>query len=242
VKILKFAFASSLMLAPVLKGQQVPLPFFHPHDVIVFQGDSITDGGRLRTGQDYNHIMGQDYAYILAAEIGAEYPDRNLGFINRGIGGEGVPDLAARWQTDTIDLHPNLLSILVGVNDTFAPGPKGETASEFEQNYDRLLSQTLISLPTVKIILGEPFLLPVGKFSADYSAQRAMIKERQDAVERLARKYNLALVKYQDIFDDACKLAPADHWSWDGVHPTYAGHWLMTRAWLAAAATRWPNG
>jgi len=100
-------------------GAQEPLPFLQPHDVILFQGDSITDGGRQRTGSDFNHIMGQDYAYILAAQIGAQSPQRELVFLNRGISGDRVPDLEARWQADTIALHPQLLSILIGVNDTW---------------------------------------------------------------------------------------------------------------------------
>jgi lysophospholipase L1-like esterase len=236
------AVAAVILTGSVAAQGQSAVPFLHSNDVVVFQGDSITDGGRWRSGQDYNHIMGQDYAYILSAEIGAEYPERNLRFLNRGISGEGVPNLAVRWQQDVIDLKPNLLSILVGVNDTFFPGPKGETIAEYEQGYDQLIKQTLAALPNVKIILGEPFLLPVGKYQQDYAAQRAKIQAHQEVVERLAAKYHLALVKYQDIFDEACKRAPADHWSWDGVHPTYAGHWLMSRAWLEAARNQWPAG
>jgi lysophospholipase L1-like esterase len=242
----RLIIAAPVMIAALAaagaQGQQSSLPFFHPHDHIVFQGDSITDGGRWRSGQDYNHIMGQDYAYILAAEAGAEFPERDLTFVNRGIGGEGIPGLTARWTQDAIELKPNLLSILVGVNDTFSPGPAGESAEQFEQGYDRLLQQTLQALPGVKIILGEPFVLPVGKYSDNYEAKRAQLKPRQDAVEKLARKYHLALVKYQDAFDEACRRAPAEHWSWDGIHPTYAGHWLMKQAWLAAASAHWPQG
>jgi hypothetical protein len=73
------------------------MPIFHKNDVILFQGDSITDGGRQRDGNDFNHIMGQDYGYIIAAQIGLQFPDRNLNFLNRGIGGNTVKDLAGRW-------------------------------------------------------------------------------------------------------------------------------------------------
>ncbi len=231
-----------LLLAPVPGFAQDAMPFFHPGDVIVFQGDSITDGGRWRTGHDFNHIMGQDYAYILAAKAGAEFPQRNLDFINRGISGDRVVNLQARWQTDTLDLKPNLLSILVGINDTFFAGPPGETVEEYESTYDRLLAQTLSALPYVKIILGEPFLLPVGKHAANYAAELAEVRKRQAVVEKLAAKYHLPLVMYQDVFDAACRRATADHWSWDGVHPTYAGHWLMMQAWLRTAYAAWPNG
>ena len=218
------------------------LPIFHSNDIILFQGDSITDGGRQRTGSDYNHIMGQDYAYILAAQLGAEYPERNLTFLNRGISGDRVIDLAARWQTDALDLKPDVLSILVGINDTLATGDRAETVEQYEATYDSLLAKTTAALPATKIVLGEPFILPVGKYKENYAAQLAEVKKRQAVVARLASKYHLPLIHYQEIFDDACKKAPADHWSWDGIHPTYAGHGLMAQEWLKEVNAFWPNG
>jgi lysophospholipase L1-like esterase len=217
-----------------------PLAALHANDTILFQGDSITDGGRWRTGSDYNHIMGQDYAYIVAARVGADYAERNLTFVNRGVGGDTVPKLLARWQTDTLDLKPNLLSILVGVNDTFF-GESGETAEEYEKGYDRLLAETLAALPNAKIVLGEPFLLPVGNYKVDYPQRLAELKKRQEAVARLAAKYRLPMIHYQKMMTEACKRAPADHWSWDGVHPTYAGHALMSEAWMSAVDRAWPK-
>jgi lysophospholipase L1-like esterase len=230
--------ASLLIFSAPVRAQNA-LPVLHPNDVILFQGDSITDGGRERTGSDYNHIMGQDYAYILAAQLGEEYPERNLTFINRGISGDHVTDLAGRWQADTLDLKPNLLSILVGINDTLFPG---EPVEVYEKVYDRLLAQTIAALPNTKIVLGEPFLLPVGKHKAPYAAELAEVQKRQQVVARLAAKYHLPLILYQQAFDDACKRAPAEHWSWDGVHPTYAGHGLMVKEWLRTVNAFWPNG
>jgi lysophospholipase L1-like esterase len=230
-----FVFCSSALA-------QQPYPFFHPGDVILFQGDSITDGGRQRTGSDYNHTMGQDYAYILAAKLGAEYPDRNLTFLNRGISGERVIDLAARWQTDTLDLKPNVLSILVGINDTLGNGDRAESVEQYEATYDSLLAKTIAASPTTKIVLGEPFILPVGRYKENYATQLIDVKKRQAVVAKLALKYRLPLIRYQEIFDEACKKAPADHWSWDGIHPTYAGHGLMAQEWLKTVAAFWPNG
>ena len=220
-------------------GAQEPLPFLQPHDVILFQGDSITDGGRQRTGSDFNHIMGQDYAYILAAQIGAQSPQRELVFLNRGISGDRVPDLEARWQADTIALHPQLLSILVGVNDQFGEGERAVSAEQFEAAYDKLLSETIAALPNTKIVLGQPFILPVGKRKATYPELIAEMKKRQAAVGRLAAKYHLPIVRYQDAFDAALAQAPAEHWSWDGIHPTYAGHGLMASEWLKTVDAFW---
>jgi lysophospholipase L1-like esterase len=238
----KVGLSAALYLLSTSAFAQQPLPTFHPNDIIVFQGDSITDGGRQRTGNDFNHIMGQDYAYILAAQIGLEYPDRNLTFVNRGIGGEQVRDLAARWQTDTLDLKPSLLSILVGINDTLIKGDKSETLEQYEATYDALLAKTIAALPATRIVLGEPFILPVGKYKDNYAAQLAEVKKRQEVVAKLAAKYHLPLIHYQQTFDEACKKAPADHWSWDGVHPTYAGHALMAQEWLKTISAFWPNG
>ncbi|RDC64004.1 GDSL-type esterase/lipase family protein [Adhaeribacter pallidiroseus] len=82
----------------------------------LFQGDSITEGNRTRN-TDWNHVMGHGYAYIIAGKLGYAYPAKNFHFINRGISGNKITDLAARWQTDTLDLKPNLLSMLIGIND-----------------------------------------------------------------------------------------------------------------------------
>ena len=91
-------------------------------------------------------------------------------------------------------------------------------------------------------VLGEPFLLRVGKHQAGYKAELAEVKKRQAVVERLAAKYHLPLVRYQDVFDAALQRARAEHWSWDGVHPTYAGHWLMMQTWLQTVNAFWPRG
>jgi len=216
-----------------------PLAFLRAHDVVLFQGDSITDGGRQRTGSDYNHIMGQDYGYILAAQIGAVSPERELVFVNRGISGNRVPDLEERWQQDTIALHPQLLSILIGVNDQISTGDRAVTPEQYEAGYDKLLAETVAALPGTKIVLCQPFLLPVGKRKADYDEQMVEMKKRQAAVDRLGAKYHLPVVHFQQVFDAALAKAPAEHWSWDGIHPTYAGHGLMATEWLKTVDSFW---
>jgi len=214
-----------------------PAPFFHPHDRILFQGDSITDGGRQRVGNDLNHIMGQDYAYLIAARLGARFPERQLTFLNRGISGNTATDLAARWQADTLDLKPDVLSILVGVNDAadVVDGrAKAVTAGQFEQTYDRLIEDALKALPNVRLVLCEPFVLPVGRVKTGWEKWSAEMTSRRQIVAKLAAKHHVPFVPFQKVFDDACRRAPADYWLWDGVHPTYAGHQLMADAWLRA--------
>jgi lysophospholipase L1-like esterase len=229
IVLLLVAMASPAYAKPALKA-------LTPSATILFQGDSITEGGRW-PGDDQNHIMGQDYAYIVAAQIGLYYPERRLLFINRGVSGNTVVDLAARWQADTIALRPDVLSIMVGVNDTFYSD--GQTIETYEQAYDTLIAETLKALPDVKIVLGESFLLPAGGYTTDYAAKRAELEKRQAVARKLAAKYKLPLIEYQRAFDEAMKLAPAEHWSWDGVHPTYAGHGLMAREWTKTVNRAW---
>lgn len=233
---LVFAAVLALMADSAEARVSEKLAVLKPGAVVLMQGDSITDGGRW-PGDDFNHIMGQDYAYILAGEIGLTYPERNLTFINRGVSGNTATDLAARWQADTIALHPDVLSIMVGVNDTFYG--KGETLEQYEATYDKLLADTIQAFPNIRIVLGEPFLMPVKSYAEDYPKKRAELEKRQAVVRKLGAKYNLPVVLYQDAFDASLKRAPASTWSWDGVHPTYAGHALMAETWLKTVDAFW---
>ena len=202
--------------------------------VILFQGDSITDGNRGRT-TDPNHIMGHGYAFSIASRWGADYPEKELVFYNRGISGNKVNDLAGRWQKETLDLIPNLLSILVGVNDSASVVFQREpiiTPEKYEEVYKTLLDQTLREFPDILLVLCEPFILKVGKVKDNWEAFHSDMGKRQEVVRKLATQYNAVFVGFQSIFDKACDKAPAEYWMWDGVHPTVAGHELMTREWI----------
>ncbi len=207
---------------------------FRDDDRVLFQGDSITDGNRGRNA-DPNHILGHGYAFIIAAKNGAQFPQRRLTFINRGVSGNKVSDLAARWSNEAITLKPNLISILIGVNDASSKVP----LDQFERDYDKLLSDTVAALPGVRLVLCEPFSLPVGKKKEGWDAWFADIQARQAAVERLGTKYQAAVVHFQATFDEAAKRAPAEYWIWDGIHPTYAGHQLMSQEWERVVNQFW---
>src|SRR3954447_2755189 len=115
---------------------------FNAHSTILFQGDSITDGNRGRDNA-LNHIFGHGYVHLIASRLGADYPERQLAFINRGISGNRVVDLYARWQEDTLNLKPDVLSILVGVNDVYMQlaNGSGVSAAKFERVYSLLLEE-----------------------------------------------------------------------------------------------------
>ena len=100
-----------LSFPPVAAAEPEPPPAaFAPKARILFQGDSITDMARGR-GTDPNHILGHSYVFLIAAKYGAAFPELEIDFVNRGVGGSTVLDLEKRWQKDTLDLKPDLLSI-----------------------------------------------------------------------------------------------------------------------------------
>jgi lysophospholipase L1-like esterase len=222
---------------------QADVPLFKPGSRILFQGDSITDGGRGRNG-DLNHALGHSYAYLIAARSGASFPERNLVFFNRGISGNKIPQLAERWQKDALDLKPTVVSILIGVNDIWHPLNEGKPVSpeEFEAGYDKLLADTVAALPNVKLVLGEPFILPGRATRERWEIWQEHLKEFQAIVEKLGAKYHATVVHYQKAFDAATKRADAEYWIWDGVHPTAAGHQLMADEWVRAVNAAGPKG
>jgi len=210
----------------------VDVPLFKANTRVLFQGDSITDGERNRN--DCPHLLlGQGYQFIIAARFSALYPEKRVTFINRAVSGNNVNMMAARWQTDTLNLKPDLLSILIGINDSGIGGgdERKVPLEQYEQVYDKLLADARAANPNIRLVLGEPFYLPKeGRKEGD--ARDQDIRQRQAIIAKLATKYQAALVKYQKVFDDACKRAPAPFWAADGVHPTYSGHQLMADEWV----------
>ena len=235
---IRFKLLASLALScamSVSAADRVPSTF-RPGTRILFQGDSITALGRGLT-LDPNHILGHSYVFLIAAKYGSMLPNRKLIFLNRAVPGNKVTDLSIRWQKDTLDLKPDLLSILIGVNDTTQKVP----AEEFAATYDKLLADTVAAFPNLRLVLGEPFTLPVSPHKEDWLEWRAEVQKRQDIVAMLAAKYRAALVHYQKVFDQACRRAPADYWIWDAVHPTYSGHQLMAEEWTKTVRQFWPK-
>jgi lysophospholipase L1-like esterase len=213
-----------------------PMPAFSDGAIILFQGDSITDGNRGRT-LDPNHILGHGYQFIISAKYGEELAGRHLTFLNRGVSGNTVSSLARRWQKDTLDIKPDILSILIGVNDLGS----GVSADRYEQEFDELLAETTNALPNVHFVLGEPFGLPVGGKKSIWDNYRKQLLERDEIVIKLGKKYHAPVVHYQKMFEDATNRAPADYWIWDGVHPTYSGHQLMADEWVRTVRAYWPE-
>jgi lysophospholipase L1-like esterase len=207
-----------------------------PGDTILFQGDSITDAGRSR-GQENNpndgRALGGGYAYLIAAHLLSERAGANLRIFNRGISGHKVFQLAERWDKDCLALKPNLVSILIGVNDIWHKlnGQYDGTVEVYEKDYRALLERTKKELPGVKLVVCEPFVLRCGavneKWFPEFDSYRA-------AARKVATELGAVFVAFQSAFDEAVEKAPPAHWAGDGVHPTMAGAYLMGRTWLAA--------
>ncbi|WPV64919.1 SGNH/GDSL hydrolase family protein [Chitinophaga sp. LS1] len=202
--------------------------------VILFQGDSITDAGRKRDHDEANNggALGTGYAFLAAAALLKQFPDRNLKIYNRGISGNKVYQLAERWDADCLNLQPDVLSILIGVNDywhTLTNNYTG-TVKTYQDDLTALLDRTKQKLPNVQLIIGEPFA--VNHVKAVDDKWFPAFNDYRTAAKEIAGKYNAIFIPYQDIFDKAQKSAPGSYWTGDGVHPSLAGAELMASSWL----------
>ena len=211
--------------------------------VILFQGDSITDGNRLRGKEnewDLNHQMGHGYAFVVNALLGSRYPERNLKFINRGISGNRVADLYGRWKEDTLNLHPDVLSILVGINDCGSTiyEDAGSDPDRFEKIYQLLIDEAKEQNPDLLLVLCEPFLLPVGERKEHFKEWNDLMKPLQEKTRLLAERNKTIFVPLQDKFNQLCEIRDPDYWVWDGVHPTVCGHQILADEWMKAVCPR----
>jgi len=204
--------------------------------VVLFQGDSITDAGRNRASADANSAgaLGSGYPLLVTSAVLAARPGAALRFYNRGISGNKVPDLQQRWTTDTIDLKPDVLSILIGVNDFWHKLDHGYngTVQDYEQQYNALLDATREALPRVHLIVLEPFVLRTGAVDARWFPE---FDQRRAAAARVAARARATFVPLQTVFNQQTRSAPPEYWAADGVHPTPAGHAVIAEQWRRAA-------
>jgi len=208
--------------------------FIRKGNVVLLQGDSITDAGRNRAREDNANdksALGSGYAFLIAAQLLAAQRDPELKIYSRGISGHKVFQLAERWDKDCLALKPNVVSILIGVNDIWHKlnGRYDGTIEIYERDYRALLQRTRQQLPEVKLVVCEPFVLRCGavneKWFPDFDGYRA-------AAKKVAEAFDAVFVPFQSMFDEACKDAPPAYWAGDGVHPTIAGAQLMAQTWI----------
>ena len=207
---------------------------------ILFQGDSITDASRER---DWIYSWGKSYPFLIEAELGYEKP-AEYEYINRGISGNRIVDLYARIKADIINLKPDYISFLIGVNDVWHEFSEhnGVDAEKFEKVYTILIEEIKEALPDVKIMIMEPFCLRAEATDNTesepdkWSIFSSEVRKRAEKAKKIAEKFDLPFVALQDKFDKASALttdtAGNSYWLWDGVHPTPKGHEVIKREWL----------
>jgi len=208
---------------------------------ILFQGDSITDAIRSR---DNEHYAGHGYATMVKGILGLDYPEQ-YECVNRGVSGNRIVDVYARIKADIINLQPDYMSILIGINDVwheFGSG-NGVDAVKFEKIYGMLIEELQEALPNLKIMILEPFVLKASATASDaryhelYPMFREETEKRAAASRRIAEKYDLPFVELMHLFDARYNPEQPGYWLYDGVHPSAAGHMLIAREWVKTFET-----
>jgi len=196
---------------------------------ILFQGDSIT--ACHREGDD----LGQGYAMLAAKALEQKYPGQ-FKFVNRGVSGDRLTDLYARRQADILDVKPDILSILVGVNDVWheKTGGCGVDVETYLDTYHALLTEIQQKLPETKILLIEPFINEGRATQDDIEYFEGEIAMRSEAVQLLCAKHDVFFLSLQFDLYDLEEQKPAGHWTLDGIHPTLNFHEHMAKKWVKA--------
>ena len=194
---------------------------------ILFQGDSITDALRSR---EVDHWLGIGYATMTAGKIGLDYPGMYK-FLNRGVSGNRSTDLYARIKNDTINLKPDILTVLIGVNDVWheVAHQNGVCAPKFEKILEMYLTEVKEALPDIQIFLLEPFVLKGPETEKDFDEFAPEVALRADACKRIAGQMGLTFVPLQDKLSAFSEETGVEYVLRDGVHPSYVGHELISR-------------
>ena len=221
---------------------------------VLFQGDSITDGLRLKDPQkrwDLNHQIGHSYVFSVVGKLGRKYPGKYC-FINRGVSGDSVETITKRWKTDTLDENPDVLSLLLGVNGNgnfdgeFSEGIEAHL-NAFEKGYRNLLQTARAQNPNLKLIIMEPFCLANRQKDAEkFQMFKPVFTRKQKIVKQIAEDFGAIFIPIQEKLDalvaktesvlsaNDCKIDAMAYWLWDGVHPTEQMHDFLAELWLDA--------
>lgn len=188
----------------------------------VFFGDSITDANRL-ISLNPQKSMGHGYALMCSDLLNNLAPEIECRPINRGISGNRLHDLIMRLEKDVINEQPDLVSILVGINDVLRAFDRNEPSppEQFDHAYRAMISE-IQGRTSAKIILMEPYLLPV--HPEKYNMMLDELKVKQEIIAKIARDFELPFIRLQERFDTLCRYRKEDFWSADGIHPTHTGH------------------
>ena len=207
------------------------------NSLLLFQGDSITDTGRTGAA-DPSLSLGEGYP----AKIAAKLAERGIKVINRGISGNTLAQIAQRWQSDALSLKPDVVTILVGINDVyeFMRAKKENPDSTFdfvswEKQYRSLLDSLRCGNSNIKIMIGAPFISNDGKNGklSNYAEYDSMVSQLAAITKSIAHDYNAAFLPFNSMFAQLIAQQPRPgYWIWDGIHPTPAAVKLIATEWL----------
>ena len=231
-------------------------------DIVLFSGDSITDGNRGHC-MDCNHIMGHGYQTGVASALALENAAAMPKFINKGYSGATMHDLLNKWDADVLQNRPTLLSLLIGTNDCTQGVLRGLSAEEIAAKYRAAVQEGIDRTREVcgdlRIVLCEPFYFPLDRSDLSYrftphpdcegpfgrpdrndtddlvNARVQAMELVQTAAAELAAKNHCVFVPLRERFENMFKQSKREYFIWDGTHPTIAGHALIAKAWLEEA-------
>jgi len=199
---------------------------FEARQRIVFIGDSITDAGRREVDPPY----GTGYMSLVRAFVTARRPDLGLVWFNRGVNGNTVRDLAARWEADVVALRPDWLSVMIGINDVWrflGNEAEGVPLEEFERIYRRLLKRA-VEAAGCRLILADPYVV-----EADPAEPHRTKSDLYGRVaQRLAAEFGAVHVRTQQALDRALATTVPSEWSHDRIHLDLPGHAVLAQAYL----------
>jgi lysophospholipase L1-like esterase len=196
---------------------------------IVFIGDSITDCDRRGAAAPY----GDGYVDLVRSLVTARYPERGLTWVNRGVGGDTVRELAARWETDAIDTAPDWLSVMIGINDiwrAFGSDPSSAVPIDEYATTLRALLRRAVDRTGCRLIVAEPYLIEPDRDEP----QRAATDLYCMVAREIAAEFDAVNVRTQDAFDDVLRSTAPKDWADDRVHPNRPGHAVIAQAFLRA--------
>lgn len=212
-----------------------------PGSKLVMIGDSITDAERVcPVGEGLFGATGRGYVSLVEALLGAVYPSHGVRVVNMGTSGNTVRDLKARWQTDVLDLRPDWLSLMIGINDVWRQFdmPLQQEAHVYLEEYAATLEELVArTLPTLRggLALMTPFYIEPNR----NDAMRAQMDRYGEIVRELAAKHNTLFVDTQAAFDAAMQTYYPATLAWDRVHPNQIGHMILARAFLQSLGFVW---
>lgn len=201
---------------------------------IIFFGDSVTDSKRIRTSNEAGRIpetysiepntYGNGYVFLTAAQLFYEKP-QYYQILNRGIGGDRLPQLYARIQLDVWNEKPDVLNILVGANDMVREGnPNSTDLKRWGRLYRIMIEETLERLPDVKIIICEPFCMP--------EAKRHLLKPYAEEARKIAEEFNLPFVALQEKLEKLIDVYGLYNAFYDGGHPNIVASKVISDEWI----------